>query len=101
MLFEKPLQRRLFSEYLKLIRACSKRFFEKNLVLPILAKKCQKLAVLTKMPKMEVFRIFLAISSLEFADFVTRLCMCVSLSVSLRLPDFFRNRALGFSNFLF
>ena len=62
----------LFYETLQLVRACkrekkcSKRFFEKIPVLPILSKNWP---FWPKMPKMEVFRIFFAIRSLEFANF--------------------------------
>ena len=63
----------LFSETLQLIRAFnsekfSKCFFEKNPVLPILAKNCPKLAIGPKCSKMEVFRIFLGIPSLLFSE---------------------------------
>ena len=61
----------LFSESLQLIRACEREknfpsaFLKKIPVLPILAKKCPKLASLAQNAQK-----FFAIRSLEFANFL-------------------------------
>ena len=67
----------LFSETLQLFRACKRdknfpsSFLKKIPVLPILAKNCPKLAILAQnAKKWEVFHIFFAIRSLEFANFL-------------------------------
>ena len=66
----------LFSETLQLVRDCKggknfpSAFLKKNLVSPILAKNFQNWPFLAKkMPKMEVFRIFLGIPKIEVFRF--------------------------------
>ena len=67
----------LFSETLQLVRACKRdknvpsAFLKKNPVSPHFGQKLSKIGLFgPKCSKMEVFRIFIAIRSLEFANFL-------------------------------
>ena len=69
----------LFSETLQLVRACKREknvpsaFFEKNSRFAHFGQKLSKIGHFgPKFPKIEVFHIFFAIRSLEFANFSTK-----------------------------